>query len=304
MRIAYLGNFNEAWCTETHIALTLEDLGHSVIRLQENQSTLSDIIGQAETCDLFLWTRTYGWLGCDGFQMLSDLKQRGITTASLHLDFYFGISRERALKDDAFWFTDYVFQPDGDNLDRFRELGINAYWSPPAVYKGGCYLFDRPKVHDLVFVGSSGGYHGEWPWRQELIRNLSTVYPQFELYPKDHAVRESELNDLYSSTKVSVGDSIMSDRNRTYTTDRIFETTGRGGFIIYPDIPWVTEQFDGHLVTYDPGNWQDLKEKIDFWLDPRADSAREEKRILCHNITKEFHTYHNRLTKIIETING
>ena len=34
--IAYIGNFEPFWSTENHVKLSLEELGHKVIPLQEN----------------------------------------------------------------------------------------------------------------------------------------------------------------------------------------------------------------------------------------------------------------------------
>lgn len=299
MTIAYLGNFKFAWTTERHIALTLEDLGHTVIRLQEDEKSVSEVILAANQADLFLWTRTYGMLQGDGFEML-----RGITVpkTSFHLDYYFGISRQTQIKDDAFWFTDFVFQPDGDHLQEFKDMGINAYFSPPAIFKGGCYLLDRPLQHELVFVGSFVDYHGEWPWRREMVQSLMRSYPQFELWPRGEAIREEQLNELYASTRVVVGDSLNPEGNKTYTTDRIFETTGRGGFIIYPEIQWVSEQFGESLITYKSGDWDGLKGKIDYFLKEENQAELEERRQACFEITKSKHTYHDRLNVILETI--
>jgi len=298
MRIAYLGNFKYPWCSEEHFCKTLEQLGCQITRLQEDEVSIDQIVNTANQNDLFGWTRTYGMLKGNGFEML---KRITVPTFSVHLDYYFDISRERQMSADPFWFTDYVFQPDGDNVERFKELGMNAYWSPPAVFKDGAYLLDLPKTHDIVFVGSSAGYHAEWPWRNQLINWLSTTYgSRFELYPQGEAIREEKLNELYASTKVVIGDSIMADRNATYTTDRIFETTGRGGFIVYPAIPWLVGIFDGKLITYKVGDFDGLRATIDYYL--THDDDRELSRKLCHEITKANHTYHQRFEKILEII--
>lgn len=312
MKIAYLGNFRFPWCTESHVALTLEDLGHEVVRIQEDQHSVDQVVDQCAGAGLFLWTRTYGMLQGDAFSMLQRIKSICIKTVSFHLDYYFGISRQTAMPNDAFWFTDFVFQPDGDHIQEFRDMGIKAYFSPPAVFKGGCELFHGPFItneqlnvvqkfeHDLIFVGTSNGYHSEWPWRQELITSVKREFPQLELYPQGEAVRESALNALYASTKVVIGDSIMADRTTTYTSDRIFETTGRGGFIIYPNIPWVTEQFSGHLATYEVGDVSGLVDTIRYYLS--HDEERESKRLACFEITKTNHTYHNRLSRVLEIV--
>jgi hypothetical protein len=94
MKIAYLGNYKFPWCSEQHFTLTLEKLGYEVVRLQEDEVTVDQIVETANFCDLFGWTRTYGMLKGDGFDML---KRITVPTFSVHLDFYFGISRQTAM---------------------------------------------------------------------------------------------------------------------------------------------------------------------------------------------------------------
>jgi hypothetical protein len=234
----------------------------------------------------------------DGFEMLRQIK---VPKIAYHLDYYFGISRQTNLENDPFWHCDFVFQPDGDHLDEFKNLGINTYFSPPAIFKDACYLLDRPKNHELIFVGSYNNYHGEWPWRRDLINKLYT-YPQFELYPQgENVVREEALNELYASTKVVVGDSLCLPNNKTYTSDRIFETTGRGGFILFPKIEYLTKIFPKEIF-YEVADWDSLHRKIDYYLEHHEE--RETLRLKCHEITKKNHTYMQRLKKMLEVING
>ncbi len=304
MTIAYLGNFKFPWCTEVHVALTLEALGHSVKRLQEDELRTEHVTAACEGVDLMLWTRTYGMLQGDGFGMLATLKDRGIKTASFHLDYYIGISRQLAMKQDPFWYTEFVFQPDGDHNQEFRDMGFNSYWSPPAVYAPECNLETRALTHDLIFVGTHRGYHQEWPWREQMLNFLQASYANLELYPQGEAVRGKELNELYQSTKVVVGDSIMADRSRMYTTDRIFETTGRGGFIIYPHIDWLVSIFGSSVPTFKVGDTEGLNKLIDYYLDENNASEREQYRLQAHEITKTAHTYTQRLSAIVDLLSG
>lgn len=296
---AYLGNFSISWTTENEIKKTLEDAGHTVLALQENQVTLEEAVRTANSADYFLWTRTYNYARFDLNAMLEAIK---VPTISWHLDYYFGISRELAMGDDPFWRTDYVFQPDGDHLEEFKTMGVNAYFLPPAVYAGECNLVVRPPTHELIFVGSRDGYHREYPFRQELFSGLAMSHPQLELYPKQEAIRGQALNELYQSTKVVVGDSLCLEGNQTYTSDRIFETTGRGGFILYPAIPWLTQIFPT-AIFYEPRNIDSLKEKVSYYLQNGNRDEREELRRQCYEITKKDHTYANRLEEVMKVVN-
>lgn len=299
MKITYLGNFRCSWCTEVHIAFTLEKLGHEVVRLQENEVTLEKVVSEANVSDIFLWTRTYNYANFDQFEMLRQIK---VPTVSFHLDYYFGISRQINLTQDSFWHTDFVFQPDGDHQEEFKKLGINSYWLPPAVYGDECYMADEPISRDLIFVGSYNEYHGEYPFRRELINWLYNNYPQFKLYPEAPefiAVRGDDLNRLYASTKIAVGDSLNLPGNTTYTSDRIFETTGRGGFILYPKIEFLEGIFPKEIF-YEVGDKSALANKIEYYL--THDEEREKLRKQCFEITKKNHTYTQRLKHLLKIV--
>src|SRR5689334_19696907 len=154
MRILYVGNFSQRHCTEVHIAATLESLGHTVSRFQENDPVqdLVPILNYGEF-DLFLFTRTWG----ETVQLnhLEILKRRGIPSASYHLDLYVGLKREDGLDNDPFWRTDFVFTPDGDanSAEVFKRKGINHFYIKPGVFKPECYLAPKSdKSHEVIFV--------------------------------------------------------------------------------------------------------------------------------------------------------
>jgi spore maturation protein CgeB len=79
----------------------------------------------------------------------------------------------------------------------------------------------------------------------------------------------------------------------------LFESTGRGGFTIYPRIVGLEEYFeDGkEIVFYEHGNLQDLKEKIDHYL--VNNEERELIRIAGHERSKSEHTYKHRWATIL-----
>jgi spore maturation protein CgeB len=79
----------------------------------------------------------------------------------------------------------------------------------------------------------------------------------------------------------------------------MFESTGRGGFTIYPAIKGLEDLFKPtELVLYEHGNLEDLKTKIDYYL--THDFEREKIRMLGHQRTKNHHTYINRWTEILK----
>lgn len=307
--VLYLGNYQAPWCTEVHIARDLESLGHKVVRLQEppgggDLSTLEAIEKAAEGVDVVLWTRTWG-LPREATAMWRRLEARGVITASYHLDLYVGLARQGKVTDDPFWTTGTVFTPDGDpeSAKWFRRNQINHVYMPPAVVSDECVPGNyRPELdHDVVFVGSKH-YHPEWRHRPVLLQWLTDTYgDRFKRYGGDAQImRGQDLNDLYASAKVVVGDSLCLDGHENYWSDRICETLGRGGFLIHPRVPGIEDMFieDEHVAYYDFWDFDGLRDEIDTYLDfglrRRQIAAAGQAHVKAH------HTYAHRLAVALE----
>lgn len=311
LRIAYVGNFRHPWCTEVHLARTLEQLGHTVYRLQEdhlNPATLTRALkGRQATdgLDLFWFTRTWGRTVT--LDHLAWLDAQGIPSIAYHLDLYVPLARGRNIDRDPFWRCTHVFTPDGDphSADTFAAAGINHHWMLPAVVADECYLADVPLTRDVVFVGSRQ-YHAEWPYRGQLLDWLERTYgDRFGWHGPENGgvVRGDDLNRLYASTRVAIGDSLVPGYTHVgYASDRRYEAPGRGAFQIGPRIAGLDDGFvDGvSTVLYDFGDWDGLRDRISHYL--TRDDERERIRRAGHNHVKAHHTYTNRLTAALALI--
>tara|TARA_B100001245_G_C22893021_1_gene430415 strand:+ start:35 stop:1486 length:1452 start_codon:yes stop_codon:yes gene_type:complete len=311
MKIAYVGNYKLDFTTENHIAKTLESLGHEVVRIQEHPAALPGWLSQVpEDTDLFLFTRTWGKMVT--LNDLARLKEMGIPTASYHLDLYVGLSRQSGIETDPFWRTEYVFSADGDPESQkyFESKGINHHWLLPAVYKGECYMVEPnndPQLQgDVIFVGGGVEYgHPEWPYRRQLVKHLEETYGEkYKKYGHPQlSVRGAALNQLYANAKIAVGDSInIGFRHRNYTSDRLFESIGRGAFTIYPDIDGITELFPQELrgIFYKHGDFEDLDKKIDYYL--THEEEREHLRRGLFEFVYASQTYSNRLQELLDKL--
>lgn len=290
-------------------------MGHEVVCLQEDEIPTSHILKLARFADLFMYTRTWKLQG-DGIELLFGLERQGVPTVSYHLDLYMGISRESGVQNDPFWKTKYVFTPDGDpeSAEKFKALGINHFWMPPAVVKDECLLKGKVRKefeHDVIFVGSYD-YHPEWSYRPKLIDWLHKEYgDRFKRYgnpakdePHAFVVREQDLSDLYASAKVVVGDSLcMSFKHKGYWSDRVPETLGRGGFLIHPNISGMTETgiHSGiHYRDYEFDNFKQLKYWINHYV--RVKKERDKISQAGQKLVIEQHTYHNRMQKMFDIL--
>lgn len=312
MNIFYVGNFTQQHCTEVHLAATLEDLGHTVIRVQENGLSPDAMTERLtnDQFDLFLFTRTWG--NTVQLHHLDILKKRAIPSASYHLDLYVGLQREDTLNGDPFWRTEYVFTVDGDpnSAEVFKQKGINHFYIKPGVFKPECYSATRTNPfgyeNDVIFVGGGINYgHPEWPYRRQLVMWLEDQYG--ERYKKfgypEETIRNAALNQLYADTKVVIGDSVCVNFTHThYWSDRVYETIGRGGFIIHPYIKGMEEEFTDkqNIVFYEYGNFDQLRELIDYYL--AHDTEREAIRSAGQAYVRENCTYNNRMQQLIETV--
>lgn len=304
VRIAYVGNFRPSWSTENHLAATMRGLGHAVEEVQEDEHSWPEVEERALAADLLWYTRTWG-IGdrAEGMRVLRRLEANGVPSVSYHLDLYVGLKREATMDGDPFWHTTRVFTADGGvSDDVWRSKRIEHRWMPAGVFEDECYIAEplRHRV-PVAFVGSEQ-YHPEWPYRPELLHWLRTNFGLgFRRYPqrRDKAVRGHSLNVLYSSIDVVVGDSLcLGFTHERYWSDRIYETLGRGGFLVHPRIAGIEEHFkDGeHVVLYDYGDFESLARIIRGYL--RDTEARETIRLAGHRHVKEHHTYRHRLSDV------
>ena len=313
MNIVFLGNFSVDYSSESHHAATLESLGHRVIRLQEGQAKTSTIWEHLMEADLFIWVHTHGWSVPEDWmtmdRLIAGLKKMKVPIITYHLDLWFGIERQKDLETDPFYKNlDYFFATDKLMCDWFTEnTDVKGVYLPAGVYDKEVYMHDSPaKGNDVIFVGSKR-YHPEWSYRPELIDWLRNTYGEkFTHVGGDGdtgTVRGDDLNALYADSKVAVGDTLCINFDYPYYfSDRLFESTGRGGFTIFPYIKGIEDCFeiDKEIVTYEFGNFTQLKEKIDYYL--THDDEREAIRKAGHERTKRDHSYKNRWEAIVKEV--
>lgn len=311
MQVLYVGNFRPAHSTENHIAYTLEDLGHEVFRVQEDELSQDSLLRDLEACEaeLFLWTRT--WNGHVTKAILDRVKQTGIKTVSYHLDLYVPIARVKDMPGDPFWQTDYVFTPDGSPQAAvyFGQHNIRHYYLKPGVYKAECVRGTerRDLLADVAFIGNTQDYHPEWPYRRQLADWLKAEFGAWvRFYGKPYrTVRNQELNDVLASTKIIIGDTLCPGFTYpNYWSDRVYETTGRGGFIIHPRITGLEEEFveNKEIAFYNYGDWDHLRELINWYLE--HEDYREDVRTAGMQRTIAEHTYNNRMIEMLGVISG
>lgn len=312
MRAAFLGNFGVSYSSESHHAKSLEALGHEVIRLQEPKTAASTIKVEAERSDLFVWVHTHGWFTPGISDAIDHIKAHDVPVVAYHLDAYRQIPDRwtQYQRDPYLKLLDHFFTVDQTLADWLNaNTDVQGHYLPPGVFGEECYLSEEPSIFakDIVFCGSRG-YHQTYPMRPKLIDWLQETYgPRFVHAGGDGdtgTIRGHALNALYANSKVCVGDSYICDPNYPgkYWSDRIPETLGRGGFLLHPWVYGLDEHFtDGeHLVTYPHGDFDQLKQLIDYYL--THDDEREQIRRAGHEHAKATATYTHRWQTILDTV--
>lgn len=308
-KITFLGNFRVSYSSEMHHVKTLESMGHTVVKLQETRATAKQVLQNALDSDLFIWVHTHGWEtpGGDMKAVLNRLSSRGIPTMTYHLDLWFGLARQKDLSKDAVYQDiGHFFTVDSRMADWFNsDTSVKGHYIPAGVYDAECNYTPKEKTKDIIFVGSKS-YHPEWPYRPELVNWLENTYGNsFELWGGQGKgiVRGQDLNDLYASTKIVVGDTLCPNFDYPdYWSDRIYETIGRGGFLIHPYISGLEREFEDkkHVVFYEYGNFDQLQELIEYYLE--HEDEREAIRLAGHELVKNNYTYKNRWTHILSEL--
>jgi hypothetical protein len=309
-KIAFLGNFRVDFTSESHHAKTLESLGHKVYRLQETEAVAEEILRVAIKSDLFVWVHTHGWRTRGKMEMdhvLRRIADYKIPTMTYHLDLWFGLERQKDLdKFPVYKEIGHFFTVDSQMADWFnKNTRVKGHYLPAGVFDQECYYTPQKFKHDVIFVGSKR-YHEEWQYRPELIAWLEETYRRgFAHYGSGgiKSIRGDELNKLYASTKIVIGDTLcIGFKYPDYWSDRVYETMGRGGFIIHPYISGMEREFEDkkHLVFYEYGNFKQLKKLIDYYL--KHDEEREAIRIAGHELVKEKYTYKNRWKEILKEL--
>jgi hypothetical protein len=296
-KIVFVAKFKEVW-DEEPIAQAFERAGVQVIRLEE-KTTAEKILktALAEKPDLVLFTkmRIIG----DPWQLLADLKGAGIKTASWTFDLLLGHPpRQAIIKSFPFLFCDYVFLTDGGHEAEYRALGVNKFTVRQGLPKEYSYLAEPDPKYDyeLVFLGSP---NPSFPYRQRTMQFLEERYGEkFKWLGKENTyeVRGDELNKLYASAKIIIGDSMYSPH---YWSNRIYETLGRGAFLIHPLIEGLEQEFTPykHFIPYTWNDYEGLAEKIDFYLDNQA--LREKIRKAAFKFVQDHYLFDHRVQELI-----
>lgn len=246
--IAYYCSFGK-YDTATYISHALEDMGHTVIKMNTSSLELPE-------CDFRLFAKLNNdWLIMNSKEPTVcwqfDL-QRNFSGRSFDLPYF---------KADIVVTTD-----GGDPYHTVRQ----------GIHKPHKIMYSDEKIHDAIFVGDPYSNY-----RKDLIKRL-----RLKLVTN---TRGLALNRLLAQTKIVVGDSAPADN---YWSNRLYEITGRGGFLIHP----VTIGMPDYIPQYRRRREQAV---IDHFL-----KNEEERELLRQVQFMNCPTYHDRVKEFLEIIDN
>jgi hypothetical protein len=288
MRIVYYGSFDKPWKTEVYVANTLEQMGHAVFRVPwEDAKVITHVLEFNPSVVLFSKSKSP-----DTLKIIQRLKNRKILTVCWQWDLY-GIKERSDIPDE--FNCDLVFGTD-PGLPNRRQLPGHYEVLRQGIYQNEAIKYDCSSIsRPVIFVGHPG--HRFQSSRKELITWLQKTY--WDDFTLITSVRGLDLNSLLSKTAIVVGDSYPS---QGYWSNRIYEITGRGGFLLHPQTEGLEAEYtDGtHYVSYPRDDRFRLRELIDYYL--LHDKERESIRLNGFNKTKQDFTYRKRCEVLLERI--
>lgn len=144
-----------------------------------------------------------------------------------------------------------------------------------AVHKPEKIMIKGKKIYDVIFVGNPS-YYKE---RKKMIKRVKPKIVQ--------NTRGLVLNRILGQTKIVLGDSYPASG---CWSDRIYEMTGRGGFLIHPKVRDLYE----YIPQFERG---EEKEMIEYYLE--HEEEREELRKIQF---EKCPTYDDRIKELIKLI--
>ncbi len=292
--------------TENHLARSFRHLGWDVIPVPEGPRCDRIARQHIRDVDLVWYVRTHGngWQNDDARRLWDDCRRVGTLLVGYHLDRFVGIRRRDAKvsREYALFDTDLVVTADGDDASEreFTDAGIEHVWLPPAIVHDEVGVtLPRPEyAGNVAFVGSSRGYHDEWPRRRELVAALEQRYPDLVRAGDGVTVREWDLNALYASVKVAAGDSLaLSYEESKYCSDRLFDCPGRGGILVHPPMGPFVEMMEGSVIWSDDWSVDSQMAKIEEVLGWSEDERTAQRQHAVEVIGRR-HTYAHRVRHV------
>jgi hypothetical protein len=153
-------------------------------------------------------------------------------------------------------------------------------------------LQDDNFSHNVLFVGNTRGVYRE-SVKYCVENNIDIdVYGSGwhnfipNKYIKGNFINNYDLPKHYCNAKITLNDHWQQMRDNGFISNRVFDVTASGGFLISDHMDEIATLFNGAVPTY--SSEKEIVEKINFYLS--NNSARKEHATLARKITLEKHS--------------
>jgi len=302
MKCLYIGDFSKSYSSELYVTYALEQNGVDVYKLNDNTVNSVDPVRNLIMTlkpDFVLFCKNH--VTMNGYDLIKSIRELGVPTVTWVFDLYFDLPvdrRNRTVLESNFE-ADIVFSTDGGHDKEFLEYNINHRTLRQGIHEPQAVFGKAYPAPEIAFIGSV-----VYSDRQRLLKFLEHTYKgNFKHYGvgsnTKEEVRGLELNNLLASTKIVVGDSQPSPH---YWSNRLYEITGRGGFLLHPKVEGLEKEFEygKEIGVYEWGNTDDLKKQIDYYMEHPEE--REAIRLAGHERTKKNYTYTKRVAEMLKEI--
>ncbi|KMT64633.1 glycosyltransferase [Catenovulum maritimum] len=151
---------------------------------------------------------------------------------------------------------------------------------------------DKSFEHDVLFVGNTRGiYRESVKYCIENDINIDVYgagWDKFipQKYIKGHHISNAELPKHYANAKITLNDHWQTMRDQGFISNRVFDVTACGGFLLTDHFDEIETLFQGAVKTY--YSESDLVSKINYYLE--QDQLRKDSAISARQITLAKHS--------------
>jgi len=290
VKVFYIGKFWPNYRTEYYVQAALQDNGVEVIRRQMTPKCTFTGIKQ-QLIDHQPYFILFAKQKANYFEpLLKYCRNQNLLTVCWQWDLWWGY-RGGGIPQFQ---SDIVLSSDGGHASLWKRKGMAHRVLRQGVHHPDHIKYDVPKTRDLLFLGNPSSNSP----RRRLIKFLREKYDIRTV----EGVRGLALNKLLAATKIVVGDSYPSPN---YWSNRIYEVTGRGGFLLHPATVGLDAEFTpgvhyGEYKRLEEDGGKDLEAKIEYYL--THDKERELIRDQGFRHCGENYTYKSRVARMLEMV--
>lgn len=169
-----------------------------------------------------------------------------------------------------------TYIPQFTNPDRFKPSAKEADKAYPVLFVGSDHTgFGRQSVDYAVLAGANLSVFGKF-WEKSLQPDVL----------KGNFIENNELYRYYASADIVLNDHREDMRYYGFISNRIFDVTASGGFILTDYLPEIEEVYGDSVATYK--DYYEFKEKLEYYLahpEERAKMAQRAREITLKNFS-------------------